>query len=92
MRHVRGVKGVTSLITLKPLVAPDKSKRKMEVALRRSIELDASRVTVDANGLEVIVCGTVKSWAECTEAEGAGWADRRSLPMWWTAQMVSAAA
>jgi osmotically-inducible protein OsmY len=68
------VKGVTNLITVKPKVAPYEIRRKIEDALRRSAELDASRINVEANGSEVILRGTVKSWAEREEAERATWA------------------
>jgi osmotically-inducible protein OsmY len=74
VRRVRGVKGVTNAITLKPKVAAHEVRRKIEDALRRSAELDASRITVEANGSEVILRGTVKSWAERQEAERAAWA------------------
>jgi osmotically-inducible protein OsmY len=74
VKRVRGVKGVTNSITLKPKVAPYEIRRKIEDAFRRSAELDASRITVEANGSEVILRGTVKSWAERQEAERAAWA------------------
>ncbi|MDB6107297.1 MAG: ornithine aminotransferase [Gammaproteobacteria bacterium] len=74
VRRVRGVRGVTNAISLKPKVAPYEVRRKIEDALRRSAELDASRITVEANGSEVILRGTVKSWAERQEAERAAWA------------------
>jgi osmotically-inducible protein OsmY len=74
VKRIRGVKGVTNSIEVKPKVAPFEIRRKIEDAFRRSAELDASRITVEANGSEVILRGTVKSWAERQEAERAAWA------------------
>jgi osmotically-inducible protein OsmY len=70
---LRGVQGVSNLIRLKPRVVPADVKHRIEQAFERSALIDASHVSVEVNGSEVVLKGTVKSWAERDEAERAAW-------------------
>ena len=73
VRRIKGVKGVSNLISLKPRAEPYEIKKKIMDAFRRNAELDANRVVVEANGSEVVLKGTVRSWVEREEAERVAW-------------------
>lgn len=75
VERVPGVKGVTNLISIKPVVKADlgKVREEIEDALVRAASLDARHINVRSSDHKVILEGHVRSWAEAKEAEDAAW-------------------
>jgi osmotically-inducible protein OsmY len=73
VRRVRGVKGVLNTIKARSIVAPEDIHLKIAEALKRSALLNSANIAVEANGNEVVLKGTVRSWAQRKEADEAAW-------------------
>lgn len=74
VRFLPGVTGVANMIAVKAQVFASDVKNKIEAAFRRSAEIDARRVHVEARDGTVILRGFVRSWPEWEEAHQAAWA------------------
>lgn len=75
IRRLAGVREVTNLVRVRPQPAPTATDVKAEIedALVRSAEIDSDKIAVELQGGTAILRGTVRSWAERTEAEQAAW-------------------
>jgi osmotically-inducible protein OsmY len=73
MRRLDGVISVRNSIRIKPSVAPENIKNRIEDAFRRIAHVDADRISVDAHGSEITLRGEVRSWAERDQAQQTAW-------------------
>ncbi len=73
VRYLTGVKGVSNAIRIANRAFGPEVKQRIEGALKRSAELNASRVHVDAVDGHVTLKGSVRSSAARYDAERAAW-------------------
>jgi osmotically-inducible protein OsmY len=73
VHNLSGVAGVANLIQVSAPVGVTEVKEKIQKALHRNAELDASRITVQTDGSKVVLGGKVHAWYERDIAERAAW-------------------
>jgi osmotically-inducible protein OsmY len=72
--RLTGVKSILNRITLNPKVSAAGVKTRIEDALKRNAEIDATRIKVETSDGTVTLRGNVRSWTEREEVEHAAWA------------------
>lgn len=73
VRRLAGVISVKNSIMIRPKLAPDNIKQRIEEAFHRLAHVDANRITVDTSGSEVLLRGQVSSWSERDSAQRTAW-------------------
>jgi osmotically-inducible protein OsmY len=73
VRFLSGVKGVTNSITLAAKPKPKDVRARIESAFKRSAQIDANHVRIEAHDGTIILKGKVSSWSERAEAERVAW-------------------
>ena len=73
VHKLSGVADVLNHIQVASPIHAVEVKEKIEKALQRSAELEASRITVETEGGRVILKGRVRAWYERDIAERAAW-------------------
>jgi osmotically-inducible protein OsmY len=74
VQHLKGVKGVSNQIKLKPPVTTADIEKAIKSAFERNAILDAFKIRVETNGNKVVLSGKVRNYSEREEAERAAWA------------------
>jgi len=73
VRRLPGVISIRNSIRIKPSLAAQNIKLRIEDAFRRIAEVDADHIVVDTSGSEVTLRGEVRSWAERDQAQRTAW-------------------
>jgi len=73
VQGVKGVKGVTNFVTLKPRTSPVAVENEIRDAFERNADLDADGISVTMSDGKVELSGQVHSLHEANIAESAAW-------------------
>ncbi len=71
--RISGVRGVSNQIEVRAAASPSDIRERIMAAFRRNADLDASTITVAADGNTVRLGGKVHAWYERRIAERAAW-------------------
>jgi len=76
VRRLRGVRGVTNLIAVRPVgeVPAEEIRQDIRDALLRTVRADVELIDIDIDGATVVLSGEVPSWLDREQAERIAWA------------------
>ncbi|RYE52531.1 MAG: BON domain-containing protein, partial [Sphingobacteriales bacterium] len=73
IENLAGVRSIQNNITIKPKLTCGEIREKIDLAFRRSATIDSAKIIIEVSGSHVTLSGTVRSFAEKTDAEKAAW-------------------
>lgn len=73
VRRLRGVRGVTNLVDVRPAARPDGERTRRDIQRALSRGIGTERVTATVDGDTVTLEGVVRSWWERDQAERTAW-------------------
>ena len=73
VRNLRGVRGVTNYLALRPRISPENVEATIKRAFHRQAQIDADKIDIRVIGGKVTLSGNVHGWFERSEAVQAAW-------------------
>jgi osmotically-inducible protein OsmY len=71
VENLMGVRGITNLIKITPMVEPEEIRRKISAAFHRHATIDAKGINIKTDGNKVTLTGKVNTFTEKMEASNA---------------------
>lgn len=73
VKNIAGIKGITNNISIKSTIKEVVEKQQIADAFRRNSSINDDDITIEVQGIKVVLNGTVKSWYQRDKAEQLAW-------------------